>query len=236
MRGAYSTGGAPIRLGSARIRRSAAIVANHSRYASIQYPMNTEEPEEHLVAAARKGDRAAFGRLVESHARQVFRVCFRVTGSEAMAEDAVQETFIKAWRKLVGFDGRSAFSTWLHRVAVNAALEQLRREKRHAAEPEPDHDGAAGPAWIDGAPSADRHTDSAVAAKRISTALDELSSLERAAFVMRHYQEQPLIEICEALGLKQSAAKQAIFRAVKKMRAALHDFQPDGEVQHATGE
>lgn len=236
MRGAHSTGERLIRLGSARIGGPAAIVANPFRNPRIQYTMNTEEPEEHLVAAARKGDRAAFGRLVECHARQVFRVCFRVTGSEAMAEDAVQETFIRAWRKLAGFDGRSAFSTWLHRVAVNAALEQLRREKRHAAEPEPEHDGAAGTAWIDAAPSADRQAESTVVAQRINVALTALTPLERAAFVMRHYQEQPLIEICEALGLKQSAAKQAIFRAAKKMRAALHEFQPDSEVKHATGE
>lgn len=188
------------------------------------------------MAAARAGDRAAFGRLVEAHARQVFRVCFRITGSEAMAEDAVQETFIRAWRKLAGFDDRSAFSTWLHRVAVNSALEQLRREKRHAAEPEPEADALAGPAWTDGAPSPERETESAAASRHISIALTELSPLERAAFVMRHYQEQPLIEICEALGLKQSAAKQAIFRAVKKMRAALHEFQPDSGVKHAIGE
>lgn len=199
--------------------------------------MNAEEHlEDPLVTAARAGDRAAFGRLVEQHARQVFRVCYRITGAEAMAEDAVQETFIKAWRKLSGFDGRSAFSTWLHRVAVNAALEQLRREKRHAAEAEPELDGAAGPAWTDGAPSLERETESAAVAQRLAEALKQLSPLERAAFVMRHYQEQPLIEICETLGLKQSATKQAIFRAVKKMRAALHDFQPESGVEHATRE
>lgn len=198
--------------------------------------MNAEEPqEEHLAAAVRTGDRAAFGRLVEAHARQVFRVCFRITGSEAMAEDAVQETFIRAWRKLAGFDGRSAFSTWLHRIAVNSALEQLRREKRHAADPEPETDALAGAAWTDRAPSPERETESLAVSRRISTALAELSPLERAAFVMRHYQEQPLVEICEALGLKQSAAKQAIFRAVKKMRAALHEFKPDSGVKHATG-
>lgn len=199
-----------------------------------------ETRQDDLVTAARKGDRAAFGRLVESHAQQVFRVCFRITGAEAIAEDAVQETFIKAWRKLPGFDGRSAFSTWLHRIAVNAALEQLRREKRHLAEPEPEYDGQAGAAWTDAAPTPDRVADSAAAGERIAAALDGLSALERAAFVMRHYQEQPLIEICEALGLKQSAAKQAIFRAVQKMRSALgayriHEGIGDG-VEHAHGE
>ena len=190
--------------------------------------MNTDEHQEQaLLSAAKRGDRAAFGRLVESHARQVFRVCFRVTGSEAMAEDAVQETFIKCWRKISTFDGRSAFSTWLHRIAVNAALEQLRREGRHAADPQPENDAVAGPAWTDAAPSPERVTESAAVSMRVTHALTELSALERTAFVLRHYQEMPLIEICEVLGMKQSAVKQAIFRAVKKMRAALNDYGVD---------
>lgn len=198
--------------------------------------MNTpEQPDNDLVSAARRGDRAAFGRLVESHARQVFRVCYRVTNNESMAEDAVQETFIKAWRKLGDFDGRAAFSTWLHRVAVNAALEQLRREGRHKAEAPPEDDGAAGLAWIDSAPTPERVTESAAVSVRVAGALAELSTLERSAFVLRHYQEMPIIEICEVLGLQQSAAKQAIFRAVKKMRMALRDYRDEVNA-HAASE
>ena len=200
--------------------------------------MNTEaQQEDHLVAAARKGDRAAFGRLVESHARQVFRVCYRVTGVESMAEDAVQETFIKAWRKIAVFDGRSALGTWLHRIAVNASLEQLRREARHRAEAPPEDDGAAGLAWVDTAPTPERLTESAAMATSVAGALGDLSSLERAAFMLRHFQEMPIVEICEVLGLQPSAAKQAIFRAVKKMRAALHDYrEATGGDVHAAGE
>ena len=200
----------------------------------------TEDQERQLVGAAQRGDRAAFGRLVESHARQVFRVCYRVTGNESMAEDAVQETFVKAWRKIPVFDGRSALGTWLHRIAVNAALEQMRRERRHAAEREPADDGLMHPAWMDAAPTQERLTESAAASVRISSALNELSALERAAFVLRHYQEMPIVEICEVLGLQQSAAKQAIFRAVKKMRVALRDYRNDGNESgvnaHAAGE
>lgn len=194
--------------------------------------MNTREHEEDaLLGAAQRGDRAAFGRLVEAHARQVFRVCFRVTGNEALAEDAVQETFVKAWRRLAGFDGRAAFSTWLHRIAVNAALEQLRREGRHATEAAPEPGEEFGPGWTDGAPSPERLTDSAAVNLRVNAALVGLSALERSAFVLRHYQEMPIIEICEVLGMQPSAAKQAIFRAVKKMRAALADYGADYGVQ-----
>ncbi|HEX7047876.1 MAG TPA: RNA polymerase sigma factor [Gammaproteobacteria bacterium] len=199
--------------------------------------MNTEEhQEEHLLAAARRGDRAAFGRLVEAHARQVFRVCYRVTGNEAMAEDAVQETFIKAWRKFSAFDGCAAFSTWLHRIAVNAALEQLRRDRRHAADAPPENDHIAGPAWTDAAPTPERVTESSGIAHRAAAVLAELSALERSAFVLRHYQEMPIAEICAVLGMKPSAVKQAIFRAVKKMRAALVEYKDSNGVQHAAGE
>jgi RNA polymerase sigma-70 factor (ECF subfamily) len=189
--------------------------------------VNTEEyQEDSLVGAAQRGDRAAFGRLVEAHARQVFRVCYRVTGNESMAEDAVQETFVKAWRKIPVFDGRSALSTWLHRIAVNAALEQMRRERRHDAEPVPEEIESLH--WADKAPSPERMSASADVSVRMEAALGELSSLERTAFVLRHYQELPIAEICMVLGMQPSAAKQAIFRAVKKMRVALADYQSDG--------
>jgi RNA polymerase sigma-70 factor, ECF subfamily len=185
------------------------------------------EQERRLVEAAQRGDREAFGRLVEVHARQVFRVCYQVTNSEFLAEDAVQETFVKAWRKILNFDGRSQLSTWLHRIAVNSALEMLRREGRHKTEEVPDE--AASPDWVDDAPSLERVSESAKVFAHFEAALGDLSSLERTALVLRHYQELSIAEICDALGLRPSAAKQAIFRAVKKMRVALADFQSGDE-------
>jgi RNA polymerase sigma-70 factor (ECF subfamily) len=197
---------------------------------------STDDQEQLLLDAARRGERAAYGRLVERHAGQVFRVCYRVSGNESMAEDAVQETFIRAWRNLGGFDGRAAFSTWLHRIAVNSALEQLRREGRHRAEAVPADDQLAGAAWTDSTPGPERLTASAQLAQRMSRSLEDLTALERAAFVLRHHEDMPIAEICAALKLRPSAAKQAIFRAVKKMRAALQEFHDETGVSHATGE
>ena len=79
------------------------------------------------VARARAGDREAFQALVERHSRNVFRLAFRMTGNEEDADDVVQETFLKAYRSLPGFAGRSQFSTWLHRIAANCALDLMRR-------------------------------------------------------------------------------------------------------------
>jgi RNA polymerase sigma-70 factor (ECF subfamily) len=95
----------------------------------IQVPMANDE--ERWVAAARRGDRSAFRQLVEAYARALFALCVRITRDAALAEDAVQEALFNAWKHIEDFDGRSSFKTWLHRIAVNAALEQMRRNSRH---------------------------------------------------------------------------------------------------------
>jgi RNA polymerase sigma-70 factor (ECF subfamily) len=84
--------------------------------------MRMANDEARWVAEARAGDAGAFRRLVEAHASALFRVCARITRDNALAEDAVQEALFNAYRHLREFDGRSAFSTWLHRIAVNAVL------------------------------------------------------------------------------------------------------------------
>ncbi|HEU4665299.1 MAG TPA: sigma factor, partial [Dokdonella sp.] len=76
------------------------------------------DDEARWIARAGAGDAVAFRRLVDAHAGALFRVCARITGDKAIAEDAVQEAFFNAGRHLRDFDGRAAFSTWLHRIAV----------------------------------------------------------------------------------------------------------------------
>lgn len=86
--------------------------------------------DEALVAAARAGDVRAFEALYRRHAARVHALCWRMTGSRGAAEDCVQEAFVQAWQKLDGFEGRSRFATWLHRVAVNVVLGWQRAESR----------------------------------------------------------------------------------------------------------
>ncbi len=78
------------------------------------------------MASARAGDTAAFERLYREHVGHVYGLCLRMTGQPAAAEDLTQDTFVSAWRGLAGFEGRSAFGTWLHRIAVNAVLARSR--------------------------------------------------------------------------------------------------------------
>ena len=80
------------------------------------------ESEPERVARARGGDAGAFESLYREHVGRVYGLCLRMTGPPAAAEDLTQDTFVSAWRSLPGYEGRSSFSTWLHRIAVNAVL------------------------------------------------------------------------------------------------------------------
>ena len=83
--------------------------------------------DEIALAGARRGDTAAFERLYRTHVGRIYALCLRMTGNRAMAEDCTQETFINAWKGLKSFESRSAFGTWLHRIAVNSVLGRGRR-------------------------------------------------------------------------------------------------------------
>jgi RNA polymerase sigma-70 factor (ECF subfamily) len=85
--------------------------------------------EERRLAAARGGDRAAFGELIELSADKVFLTALRITGNREDAEDALQESFLSALLHMHDFDGRSRFSTWLTKIAINAALMKLRKNR-----------------------------------------------------------------------------------------------------------
>jgi RNA polymerase sigma-70 factor (ECF subfamily) len=146
-----------------------------------------------------------------------------------MAEDAVQEAFLNAYRHLGDFDGRSSFKTWLHRIAVNAALEQLRRNSKHgvtlsdAGADDEDEDFLS--SRPDEAPTPDRHALGGEIGRQIEDHLARMSLIERTAFVMRHHEGQSLETISETLSLNISASKQAIFRAVRKLRGALEPLR-----------
>ena len=95
---------------------------------SLERPALTDEAD--WIARAKRSDAGAFERLYRMHIDKVYGLCLRMTGNVAEAEDCTQEAFIQAWTKLDKFRGDSAFSTWLHRIAVNAVLGRIRKSKR----------------------------------------------------------------------------------------------------------
>src|SRR5215831_6336079 len=173
------------------------------------------------LARARQGDSEAFRALVERHSRSAFRLAYRMTGNEQDAEDVVQESFLRAYRQLGRFESRANFGTWLYRIVANCSVDLMRAKQAR-------HDQARGESLDDAierragdAPGPERLARSAEIAARVREALDGLSPLERAAFTLRHYEGRSIDEISKTLGLGISAAKHSVFRAVKKLRAAL---------------
>src|SRR6478672_1764100 len=92
--------------------------------------MGDEDPD---LDRARNGDRDAFGRLMRRHQRRVYAATLHILGNHGDADDATQETFVRAFRGLPSFDGRADFFTWLYRIAINTALNAMRGDKRGAA-------------------------------------------------------------------------------------------------------
>jgi RNA polymerase sigma-70 factor (ECF subfamily) len=176
------------------------------------------------VAQVRAGNPDAFRVLVERHSRAIFRLAYRMTGNEQDAEDAVQETFLRAFRQLKNFDGRSSFSTWLYRVCANCTIDGMRSKKKHEQKRVREMEDAE-TSLLDqqasNAPSAERLTQSREISGHLAPALEQLSLMERTAFVMRHYEGLGIQEISRILEVQPNAAKHSVFRAVQKLRRAL---------------
>ena len=182
-----------------------------------------DESDGAVVVRAQSGDGDAFRTLVERHSRSVFRLAYRMTGNEQDAEDVVQETFLRAFKQLSHYESRSSFSTWLYRIASNYSLDLIRMRKRH--EDKRENDTEDGRSVLDTvatpAPAQDRLVFGKEVEQRVSAAMNELSDLERSAFVLRHFEGLSIEEIGNMLGTSLNATKHSIFRAVQKLRKRL---------------
>ena len=175
------------------------------------------------VLATLAGEKEAYGALVVRHSQSVFRVAFRITGDDAEADEVVQETFLRGYQKLESFKSNSDFGTWIYRIAVNCALDQVSKRKRDRAyriaeEADPEEgavqvaDAGAGP---------DRLLLSREIHARHAVAMQSLTAVERTAFILRHMEDRSTEEIAAILAIAPNAAKQSIFRAVQKLRQRL---------------
>jgi RNA polymerase sigma-70 factor (ECF subfamily) len=179
-----------------------------------------------VVARARDGDAEAFRALVERHSRYLYGVAHRLTGNAQDAQDVVQDTWLKVHRQLGRFEARADVRTWLTRITVNCSIDHIRarRHRETAHDPADLERGPMREQSIESQPTPDRLLLGVEIQVRVGEALEGLTSLERAAFTLRHIEGMSIDEISGALGLKTSAAKHSIFRAVRKMRTALAPF------------
>lgn len=176
-----------------------------------------------LISAAQAGDRGALDHLLRQHYDRIWRLCRRLAGNDADAQDAAQEALIAIARGLPRFDGRAAFTTWSYRVATNACLDELRRRSRRPVPTSDDHDTltnpAASPAPAPEAQVSDRLT--------IDAALTELPEDYRAAVVLRDLCDLDYAEISEALQIPPGTVRSRIARGRAALAHRLRERPPD---------
>ena len=175
------------------------------------------------VAETLAGDEEAFAAVVQRHSRSLFRLAYRMTGNEHDAEEVVQETFLRAYRRLDQFEARANLSTWLYSIAVNCGRDLLQKHKRQRQNTVPLE--PAGETREHESPSAELSPDrlalGSELGRRLNLEMDRLTAQERAALILRHYEGLSIAEIGSTLGLRPSATKNSIFRAVHKLRRVL---------------
>jgi RNA polymerase sigma-70 factor, ECF subfamily len=175
------------------------------------------------IRAVLAGDKDAYGALVVRHSASLFRVAFRMTGNQADADDVVQDAFLRGYRKLESFESRASFSTWIYRIAVRCALDKIESRKGLAASRVADETdlGVLDVQVMDDSAGPERILLSGEMAAARQAAMGSLTATEQSAFVLRHMENRTTEEISVALGIQPNAAKQAVYRAVHKLRQRL---------------
>jgi RNA polymerase sigma-70 factor (ECF subfamily) len=165
-----------------------------------------------LVAAARKGDMKAFERLYRLHSGKVMGLCLRMTRRRDVAEDCVQQTFIRAWRSLAAFEGRSAFGTWLHRIAVN---EVLTHQRNHGTRAESDDEAVAD---AQDAPVESHRDYDAAEVMDVERALATLPPGSRHVVVLQTVYGYSHEEVADMLGIAVGTCKAQLHRGRRLLR------------------
>jgi RNA polymerase sigma-70 factor (ECF subfamily) len=180
-----------------------------------------------LIQAAQRGDTDAFERLVRAYDQGVLRLATNMLRSAEDARDVYQEAFLKAYRNLGSFRFECSFYTWLYRIVTNICLDHMRRRRVRREEPAL-LETSGGPVdrtltLEEGRAIGDpeRSLLSRQIEERVATALEGLTPRERMVFELRHYQGIRLAAIGQITGTSEEAARNCLFRATRKMRAAL---------------
>ncbi|MGE3956115.1 MAG: RNA polymerase sigma factor [Vicinamibacterales bacterium] len=191
------------------LRQDSAAVSDHGLEALT---------EADLIAACLDGRPGAFDLIVERHRRPVYQICYRFMNNHEDASDLSQEVFLRAYRGLKNFKGNAALGTWLHRIAVNACLNRV-AVKTPKSEP------------IEDEQHVDTRSETPTErilrderAVRVRAAVAQLPTKQRAALIMRTYEERSHQEIAQALGTSVGAAKANVFHALQNLKKLLGDI------------
>jgi RNA polymerase sigma-70 factor (ECF subfamily) len=181
-----------------------------------------QDNESQWLIDAQEGDPQAFTRLVDTYQRPVYNLCYRMLGNAQDAEDAAQETFLRAYKAMKRYDRRRSFSTWLLSIAAHYCIDQIRRRRHKVVSIEdlpipqlPDH--TLGPEG-----SVSRREQQ----RRVRALLNVLDPTDRAAVVMYYWYDFSYQEISQALSLTMSAVKSRLHRARRAMASEWLERQP----------
>jgi RNA polymerase sigma-70 factor (ECF subfamily) len=184
--------------------------------------------EKELLYRAQNGDEGAFQQIVDKYKRQMYYLALDLTGNHYDAEDLSQEAFVKAYTSIQGFRGEAKISSWLHRIVVNAHLDERRKKSLTLLRTSDELNESL---TIHSTSSSgfetnpERKMEQSKMQEHIEEALKTLTNRERTIFVLRHYQEHALKEIAEMLELSEGTVKSFLFRAIKKLQKALSQYE-----------
>jgi RNA polymerase sigma-70 factor (ECF subfamily) len=192
----------------------------------------SEGKSEISIEALRRGDRGEFARLVDAYSGPLYRVALKMLGNASDAEDALQNTFLKAFQHVDTFEGRSSLSTWLYRIVSNEALMMLRKRRPEInfadstveEEDERNYDPVQFTDWCC---LPEEEYLSAEARKAMDRAVEHLPETLRIVFVLRDIEDLSIQETSQVLGLSETAVKTRLLRARLRLREELSSYYGD---------
>jgi RNA polymerase sigma-70 factor, ECF subfamily len=179
------------------------------------------DPEAALVRRARAGDRAAFEELVRRHADRLYAVVLRFVADAGEAEEVTQETFLRAWRSIERFEGRSRFFTWLYRIGINEAKRRAARRPPATVVSLDDEPIPEAPDWSEAPETRLRQND---LRRLLEDAIRELPVEYRATIILRDVEGLSTQEAAEVMELGEAAFKSRLHRARLAVRRALDEY------------
>jgi RNA polymerase sigma factor (sigma-70 family) len=190
--------------------------------------ITADTPDIFLVTAAKDGDHQAYAELCRRHSKQIRRTILRITHDAADAEDTLQETLLKAYVHIGSFEGRSAFSSWLTRIAINSALMLSRKKRSHyvySLEGGVDGDDFKLPEPTETAHNPEESCILNALENECVRAIRYLSPTLRVVVQIRYREDASVAQIAKMLGISESAVKSRLLRARSKIRAHLEKTQ-----------
>lgn len=174
--------------------------------------------EQTWVLDAQRGSDEAFTKLVETYQTPVYNLCYRMLGEPDLAEDAAQETFLRAYQHLHRYDQKRPFATWLLSIAAHYCIDKLRRRKFSIfSMDEEDEEGNTFEIADPDSPNPEVESMKGQTRARVQSMLKDLDATDRAAIIMRYWYDYSEIEIAESLRLTVSAVKSRLHRARKEL-------------------